>query len=159
MPRSLIQLDDVATLANVIDTFNNLIDLANRRTAVGEVYPRATLWDYEPFPNSVALVIDDEAALQGRTEARACAAAGVDDKNDGTVYIARKLLSFDGEKQRGVLAHELAHVSLLQHGNEDHSEREADAHAKRLFGFTISYDSDDIQTTGPGIAPRPAYLG
>jgi hypothetical protein len=56
------------------------------------------------------------------------------------------------------LLHELAHVHLLQLGIEDHTEREADEVAKTLWGITIRYDAEDVQTIGPGTSPRPAHL-
>lgn len=161
-PVNVYEYDEIA----FVEMFNDLIALANARGARGDIYRGASLWDYEPFPSPVALVLDDEMALAGRgDDKRACAAATVDDKNHGHVFVARKLLEppFGGpsreDRQRGVLAHELAHVSLLQHGDEEHSERACDEHAKRLFGITIRYDSDDVQTTGAGLSPRPAYLG
>jgi len=124
--------------ATIVDMFNNLIEEA----------PAGS------FPHPVSLVVDEATALAGRTEARACAAA-----DDGTVYIAPKVLSFDRDRQCGVLMHELAHVALLQAGQDDHTEREADALAESLWGTQINYDDDDIQTIGPGTHTRPERLG
>lgn len=110
------------------------------------------------FKRPVHLVVDDETALQGRVGldegGRACAAATAD-----TVYISRALLNGRNDlRLRGVLAHELGHVHLLQHGNEGHSERAADEAARQLLGVVVGYDEDDVQTSGPGTHPRPAHL-
>ena len=107
------------------------------------------------FPHPIRLVIDEETALAGRPAStqRACAASDA-----GAIYIRPRLLDMPRENQLGVLLHELGHVALLQRGNENHTEREADTVATALFGFPIRYDVDDIQTTGPGTSPRPAHL-
>jgi hypothetical protein len=110
------------------------------------------------FTAPVKLVLDDETALAGRTSLRARAASEVLEDGTGVVYIAEVMLDDDKYRQQGVLAHELGHVFLLQSGNEDHSERDADDIALTLFGRRINYDRDDIQTVGPGQHPRPQHL-
>lgn len=62
------------------------------------------------------------------------------------------------DRQVGVLSHELGHIALLFRGNEDHTERDADAEAERLFGKRINYDIEDVQTVGRGVHPRPKRL-
>ena len=74
------------------------------------------------------------------------------------IGIAPRMLYASHARIRGVLAHEFGHVALLAEGHEEHTERDADRLAERVFGVQISYDEDDIQTTGPGMRPRPAYL-
>lgn len=152
--------------AALVHRFNVLIETANRR-AQSIVDYKGEVIGIEPgmgvpFPQPIELVVDEETALQGRAGiecgGRGCACAGVDDAGKGTVYIVPALLEASSDRQVGVLAHELAHVSLLQRGDETHSEREADSEAERLFGYVIRYDDEDVQTIGPGMAPRPAYL-
>lgn len=63
------------------------------------------------------------------------------------------------DRAAALLAHELAHAYLVSCGDTTHTERQCDATAKRLFGVTIRYDRDDVQTLGPGVTPRPARLG
>lgn len=111
------------------------------------------------FPGPIALVVDDKTALQGRSpEGRGHACAEVSERK-GTIYIAEKLLHADIDRQRGVLAHELAHVHLLMLGQPNHSERDADDKARALFGCIIRYDAEDVQTTShEGVTPRPARL-
>jgi predicted SprT family Zn-dependent metalloprotease len=58
----------------------------------------------------------------------------------------------------GILMHEMAHAILMQMGDHEHSEREADETAEEVFGKRISYDREDVQTTGTGIHPRPLHL-
>jgi len=143
------------TRARVVEIFNSLIASA----------PEGSF----PFP--IRLVVDEAAALQGRSpEGRGQAAATLDSNLHGVVYIAPKLLDAVSagtagvERCTGVLAHELGHVALLMSGNagngwnEDHSERDADAAALALFGVQVRYDADDVQTSGPGVSPRPARL-
>lgn len=145
--------------------FKRLIALGCRRT-------------FQPFPYSVALVVDEGTALAGRSpDGRGRAATDINDDGSATVYIVPRLLDEGHERQCGVLAHELGHVHLLQRacavreaaeGNpgglrlakrlEEHSERGADSVAEQLFDVNISYDDEDIQTTGPGARPRPARL-
>lgn len=61
-------------------------------------------------------------------------------------------------RQLGLLAHELAHAALMQLGDFDHSEREADRAARQLFGHPINYDYDDVQRWGGKRRSRPRYL-
>lgn len=126
--------------------FKVLVTSANRR--------------HGAFTRPVRLVVDEETALQGRDpEGRGHAAA-----DESTVYIAPKLIDCPGlsavarrDRQTGVLAHELGHVALFQRGETDHSERDADVEAERLFGYIIRYDKDEVQTIGPGHT-RPSWL-
>jgi hypothetical protein len=106
------------------------------------------------FPHPIKLVIDDETALQGRDPCGRGQAASTAD----TVYIAAKLLAAHRDRQFGVLMHELAHVSFLQRGIEEHTEREADVLAESFWNTPINYDEEDVQTIGPGVTPRPARL-
>lgn len=130
------------------------------------------------FDGPLRLVVDEETALAGRprsSRAHACCGldlVGLDEgTNSCTVFIAPKLIEPEkplpgnrgdrtqalalAHRQRGILMHELAHASLLQHGNDTHTEREADALAEKLWGHTIFYDEDGVQTTGHGVSPRP----
>lgn len=109
------------------------------------VYPRV----------SVGLCLDDAA---GRRSRRACAYCEELGDSRYMIGIAPKMLEASSARVRGVLAHELGHVIMLTEGKPKHSERDADLAAERLFGLQIAYDEEDIQTTGPGIRPRPAYL-
>lgn len=77
---------------------------------------------------------------------------------DGSrIVFSDKMFSLPTENQIAVIAHEIAHCNLIQRGIE-HNERDADRHAEDIFAFKISYDHNDIQTTGQGIRPRPGYL-
>lgn len=59
----------------------------------------------------------------------------------------------------GVIAHEFGHAAAFLLDEDDHSERECDKIAERLFGLKIYYDADDIQCVSGGTRPRPARLG
>lgn len=99
------------------------------------------------------LVVDNEKALAGRKEKRAYAAC------DGKkVYVATKIYDAHMDNVEGILMHELAHALLMQHGDEDHSEQDADDVAEEVFGRRISYDKNDVQTVGKGRYPRPEHL-
>lgn len=101
------------------------------------------------------LVIDEETALAGRDPRTRRAFAATD---GDTVYVRPKLAAQPPERIDAVLMHELGHVILIQHGYEDHTERDCDECAEGAFGVEISYDADDVQTLGPGVRPRPAHL-
>jgi len=105
--------------------------------------------------SNAALVIDEEAALAGRDPDSPRAFAATDGY---VVYVRPKLAEQTVERIDGVLMHELGHVILIQHGYPEHTERECDACAEGAFNTTICYDADDVQTTGLGVHPRPAYL-
>lgn len=77
--------------------------------------------------------------------------------NGSQIVFSDKMFSLPIENQIALIAHEIAHCNLIQKGI-DHSERDADRHAEEIFAFKISYDDDDIQTTGHGNRPRPNYL-
>jgi hypothetical protein len=101
------------------------------------------------------LVIDEEAALAGRDPRSRRAFAATDGY---TVFVRPKLAEQSPERIDGVLIHELGHVILIQHGHEEHTERDCDACAEGAFGVEIRYDADDVQTLGDGQRPRPAHL-
>lgn len=108
----------------------------------------------EAYPNfRCRLVCNNEKALAGRTEARAYAAC-----SGAAVYVASKIYDTEYNRYAAILMHELAHAVLMQSGDEDHSEQDADDVAEELFGHRISYDKDDVQTLGRGRHPRPEYL-
>lgn len=96
---------------------------------------------------------NDKKALNGRTEKRAYAAC--DGEN---IYVAHKIYDADYNRYAALLMHELAHAVLIQSGEEDHSEQDADDLAEELFGHRISYDKDDVQTLSKGRYPRPKHL-
>lgn len=107
----------------------------------------------------VKLVVNEQRAMQGRTHARGRERRRAYACTDGyTVWVRPKLLKASPERVDGILMHELAHCWCIQHGHEEHTERECDDVARELFGEVIRYDDDDVQTTGDGVTPRPAYL-
>ena len=75
-----------------------------------------------------------------------------------TICISPKMYSLEIENQIAVLAHEVAHCYLIALGDTDHTEDDADNMVYHLFGITINYDDDDIQTTHPTGKIRPRYL-
>jgi hypothetical protein len=83
------------------------------------------------------------------------------DEDHAQITVAPKFARATRDRQRGLLAHELAHGALLCAGL-DHTEAETDAVAEHIFGRPIYYDADDVQTwdsTAPGaLRPRPRYL-
>jgi hypothetical protein len=83
------------------------------------------------------------------------------DGNKAQIVFAPKRLDADEAQQDALLRHELAHA-ILQHAGLDHSERDCDAVAERIFGAPIYYDARDVQTLNPDVfgaqRPRPAHL-
>ena len=83
------------------------------------------------------------------------------DGEQALIVFAPKVLKANKSRQDALIRHELGHA-LLQSAGLDHSERECDAVAERVFGDKIYYDSDDVQTLNPKARgarrPRPSYL-
>lgn len=83
------------------------------------------------------------------------------DGEQALIVFAPKILRANQARQDALIRHELGHA-LLQSAGLDHSERECDAVAERIFGDKIYYDSDDVQTLNSRVAgatrPRPSYL-
>lgn len=101
----------------------------------------------------VRLVVGHARAFPGdRDFAYACL-------DDGVIYI---VVAPDFHKQgrdriEAILRHEFGHAVQLARGF-GFAEREADQIAERLWGDTIYYDAEDVQTLVPGVAPRPLHL-
>jgi hypothetical protein len=79
------------------------------------------------------------------------------------ITVAPRMTDATGPRCGALLAHELAHALLLAEGDEEHTEREADRRAEKVFGRPIYYDGDDVQTWNGRVKgarrPRPAHLG
>jgi hypothetical protein len=75
------------------------------------------------------------------------------------IEVAPRMMRTSRRRIEGVLMHEIGHAWWLVRGEVDHSERDADAAARKVFGRTIRYDRTlSVQTTGPGVSPRPRGL-
>jgi hypothetical protein len=78
------------------------------------------------------------------------------------VAVAPKIAHADEGRLEALLCHELAHAILLHLGDDEHTERDADECAERVFRIRIYYDADDVQTTDAfapkARRPRPLYL-
>lgn len=83
------------------------------------------------------------------------------DGKKATIRFSQKVLYVPTATQDALIRHELSHA-MLQNASLDHSERECDAVAERIFGDLIYYDSNDVQTLDahrPGAKrPRPTHL-
>lgn len=86
------------------------------------------------------------------------AMCGLLSDNEANVIVAPKMEHEPDAVIHALLRHELAHGILLFHGNEDHSERDADALAEAVWGDPLNYDHRDVQTIAPGKHPRPRHL-
>ena len=131
---------------------------------------------------AVRLVVDPSAGKRGgRSCARAYAYCTCDPRKKQTpvkrapgrprkrktgeafiVAVAPKIEEADDGRLEALLCHEIAHAVLLHHGYDEHTERDADLCAEQLFGISIYYDAEDVQTTDPmakrARRPRPHYL-
>ena len=74
------------------------------------------------------------------------------------IYFSPKIFKASEDRVQGLLRHELAHALLIQNGDYDHWETEADEVAEICFGHPIYYDKDDVQCISGGRRPRPEYL-
>ncbi len=82
----------------------------------------------------------------------------IDAPSGPVIVLAPKARRASEERVLGVLAHEFGHALAFLAGAE-HTERDADDLAERVFGLRINYDTDDVQTVGEGVRPRPLRLG
>ncbi|MSQ55772.1 MAG: hypothetical protein EXR31_10440 [Betaproteobacteria bacterium] len=104
---------------------------------------------------------DFEATLAVSADAaRPCCRqfAYCEDQSPARIVVAPSLDGQASDRIEGVLRHEFGHAVLFFAGRQ-HTEREADDAAETLWGTPIRYDSDDVQTIGAGVAPRPTHLG
>jgi len=74
------------------------------------------------------------------------------------IILSRKMINLPLDNQVAVIAHEIAHLIMMQSGIL-HTENEADSLASWLIGKKIWYDEYDIQTTRNTGKIRPHYLG
>jgi len=73
------------------------------------------------------------------------------------IYFSPKIKESSAFRIQGLVRHEIAHVLFMQEGTA-HDEIDADNLALVVFGEPIYYDESDVQTTLPGISPRPEHL-
>jgi hypothetical protein len=86
---------------------------------------------------------------------------------DGTNFHLRfstKLLDQSLDRIDGILRHEIGHIVdfsaiELPPGLPTTPERRADAIAELIWGQTIYYDADEVQSLEKGSSPRPQHLG
>lgn len=77
---------------------------------------------------------------------------------DIRIVVAPKFADAPAHRQDALICHERGHAALMILEQFEHTERDADAMAEALFNVEISYDADDVQTTGHGTRPRPNHL-
>lgn len=77
---------------------------------------------------------------------------------DGDVHLLTRALRRSRATVEGILAHELGHAADRRRWQAG-SEQRADDLAERVTGKLIRYDRRTlVQTTGPGLYPRPLSL-
>ena len=91
------------------------------------------------------------------------------DYQDYILGVAPKLERQSNDRIRALIRHELGHAveALYAYSTVERRigvpiltpERYADAVARGIWGDTIRYDADDVQTLGEGVSPRPRRLG
>jgi hypothetical protein len=74
------------------------------------------------------------------------------------IVVTERLLALPRANVVGVIRHELGHAADPDTSRPG-AERRADRIAAAVTGTPIRYDARDVQTTGPGVTPRPARLG
>ncbi len=75
------------------------------------------------------------------------------------IVYAPKLARQSSDRISAILRHELAHALAFHAGVPNHSERDTDIIAEKVFGKRIRYDSEDVQSLKHGRSPRPKHLG
>lgn len=92
---------------------------------------------------------------------------------DCCIQFPEKMLQANHDRADAVIRHEIGHIVdlvLLQTEVDAWAlakgvwlpvtlERRADTLAELIWGQTINYDSEDVQTLGLGVSPRPEELG
>lgn len=127
---------------------------ATERDQAAQVFPR------------LRRVILEKSKAAGKGGARQFAYF---DYQDYVLGVAPKLERQSDDRIRALIRHELGHAveSLYAYSTVERRigvpiltpERYADAVAKAIWGDTIRYDADDVQTLGKGVSPRPRRLG
>ena len=127
---------------------------ATERDQAAQVFPR------------LRRVILEKSKAAGRGGARQFAYF---DYQDYVLGVAPKLNKQSDDRIRALIRHELGHgvEALYAYSTVERRigvpiltpERYADAVAEAIWGDTIWYDSDDIQTLERGVSPRPRRLG
>lgn len=104
----------------------------------------------------VTLKIGKASEFPAKRDYAYCASDG----DKAVITVAPKMLRAPAHRQTALLRHELAHAYLMAH-DLDHTERECDAVAERLFDAPIYYDADLVQTVRKASAKhrrRPSHL-
>tara|TARA_R110000751_G_scaffold12475_2_gene42864 strand:- start:3497 stop:3907 length:411 start_codon:yes stop_codon:yes gene_type:complete len=127
---------------------------AQERYQAAQVFPR------------LSRVILEKSKAAGRGGARQFAYF---DYHDYVLGVAPKLNKQSDDRIRALIRHELGHgvEALYAYSTVERRigvpiltpERYADAVAEAIWGDTIWYDADDIQTLERGVSPRPRRLG
>ena len=109
---------------------------------------------------NVGLFFNEDAALDscGSQSNRNFAYTELSDTNKIKVVVASKLFTQNRTTISAIMAHEFGHVVLFIMGKLDHTEREADAMAEKIFKNKIYYDSSGIQCYRSGTRPRPDWI-
>jgi len=91
------------------------------------------------------------------------------DYRDHIMGVAPKLERESDDRIRALIRHELGHAvealyspsTIRQRLGISHTspERYADAIAQQIWGDTILYDGEDVQSLSEGVYPRPRRLG
>lgn len=122
------------------------------------------------FPDFGTLtLVEDDAAHDGGRHYAYCGRS-----NHGAMEIAFASAAVDDlkpENMRAMMAHEMGHALDFRYGKKRlgellhvvlslDAELRADQIAEEVFGFPICYDAKRayLQTTGPGVYPRPKGL-
>lgn len=74
------------------------------------------------------------------------------------IWFVEKVLELPEANIVALVRHELGHLAEPGTGSKLTSEQHADDVAEKVTGERIHYDENDVQTTGPGVYPRPKYL-
>jgi hypothetical protein len=105
-----------------------------------------------PAVAAAALAIDWSPRLGRARRAYAYAT------HDGTIVLSQRARALPLAQLRGLLRHELGHLADRDWSRPG-AEQRADDLAERATGQRIRYARDTlVQTTGPGIWPRPRRL-
>lgn len=109
----------------------------------------------QTMPGAIDLVVSYNRADFPHNRDFAFVRLDVDPK---VIYVSDKILKQATLRIIGLLMHEMGHILAAHRYGLDHTERQADAMAETHFKMLLRYDTDNVQTIGPGRRPRPKEL-
>ena len=112
----------------------------------------------EKYPDiDIILALNDDAGKARIGVSSRRQFAFTDDDEPIKISVATKIFYQSKARVDGILMHEFGHA-ILMYQEKDHTEKDADKVAEKVFNCYIYYDEDLVQNTDHGIRPRPRNI-